>query len=584
MNPTIPRDPATWTLEHAKAAIPATARPVVGQGDPMAYLRGDHWQDGNAYTGPGVDETGKLAGANKTKARRSFVAVPEAEGCISHRVDGACGIQADVSVQPVNPESVDDSGLAVPSDAQTQEAESWRRDIGKWWDRVNLWGGSDFRKPTGVRGMVAYASAHPTGSACLRVFLNPSSLVETGAADGSLRLPRQTDRGAALQHIEVTAPSPDRCAVYTDPDTLQPAGVFLYTDEGNKDWAEVWFARTEAGRRVTVQRNISETIAQERVYPWSGYLPIQQADIGTLLSEPQLTLQGAINHAASSLKRSTEAHGYTSRTEINGADDGAWLTTRPEGVEFPETRVQDGVTLYLNPEPPELGNSVIRKLRGFTYTASIDPDTGKTTEGITTPAVHYHEPSPPENIITALNANITMFREGCRQGHRVSGLSGSTAEASGDAYEQKRAGFEADVRSVAETVDSTVIPLLVCVTLMAEWHTGDDVPTFADDWTVLVQSHPSAGPVSTERQSTTIALKDAEVISPDEATARVGIQDVQGERDRIRQSRPPEKKAEVAKSLIDASADRKASWLAAGFSEKEATDFARSDGQPFVEQ
>lgn len=583
MTDTIPRDPGTWTLDHARSVFPAPQKANVGVGTAAGYMSGDHWQDGVPWMGPGRDDAGNLSTANNARVLRHFVPVPECEGCVRERVNGACGNQADISAQPVEPVGKDADGQPAANDARLKEAQQWKRDVSAWWDRTNLWGGVDIYHPTGVRGVVTHASSHPNGSACLRAFFNPASLRD--ATDGSRQIPRQPDRRSALRHIEVTAPSPDRCAVYTDPDTLQKTGVFLYR-EGEQDYAEIWFARAKGGRQVTVWRRLASdgTAEEDREYPWGGRLPIVQCDIGTLLTEPVRRLQAVIDFDATGKKRNTELHSFTARTEINAAPTGTWRLVAPAGIEVPATKtLADGRTVFFWADTPELG-AVIRNLNGFEYTSSIDPETGKESTGVTTPAVHYHEPSSPDALIKALDTDIMLFREACHQGHRVTGLLGSTAEASGDAYEQKRAAFEADVKSVAEAVDAPLAQFLTVVTLMADYLTGKDTPDFLDEWNVVAQSHPSAGPVSSAQQQTAVALVAAEIISKEEATARVGVQDVQRERDRIQAERTPKQKGEEAKALIDAGGNPVTAWTLGGFSDEEARDLARTDGEPFVNQ
>lgn len=541
--------------------------------------------------GPGYGADGSLADDTQARIGRQFSPVPECVRRVETRVNGACGNQADLSIKPATPEAKDEQGRAIPSEAQQTQMDEWRRDLSGFWDRVQLWGGVDITKPTGVRGVVAYASAHASGSACIRAFFNPASLTES-AADGTRRIPPQPDRRTALRHIEIVAPEPDRCAVYTDPDTHQRTGVFLYTDISDKRCAELWYAVSESGKQQTALRVLTEgtKAADIRLFPWGGWLPIVQADIGCLLTEPVLRLQAAIDSSVTGGNRLAEAHGYGARTEINAAETGDWRTQPPPGIEVPTKKtLPDGTTVYFWPSDPNLGNGVIRGLRGFPYTTGIDEENRKESLGITTPAVHYHEPSDPEAIIKWVDALITLLRHSCHQGHIRSGLLGSTAEASGEAYEQARAEFESDVKSVAEVVDMMVAHFLVVVTLMADWLAGAEEPTFVEEWEVAVQSHPSAGPVSMARETSTLALVDGGLISQDEGTARVGIQDVQGERERINASpstalKLVTERATAAKALIDAGADRTAAWIAAGFDEERAAKLARSDGPPFQQQ
>src|SRR6185369_9675307 len=148
----------------------------------------------------------------------------------------------------------------------------------------------------------------------------------------------------------------------------------------------------------------------------------------------------------------------------------------------------------------------------------VDKD-GNPTYGFTTPSVDYHEPSPVANIIEGADAHTMMMRYACRQGHRRSGLTGSTAEASGEAYEQARAGFANDIKGVAEAVDAALAAGLTWVTIAADWLAGAEAPDFADNYAVQVQSHPSAGSPSTQAQAETRANVEAGLLDKEEGIA-----------------------------------------------------------------
>lgn len=576
----IPRNPAEWTLEHARSAVPAIAAEK-GVGDGLHYLQGDHFQEGEPWVGPPGE---------KEEIRRRFVSVPELSARVSTRVNGACGFEANVSVEPRKPADTDPTTQeAIASDEQKREAAEWASDFGWWWTTKKFWGERDVAHPSGVRGVVAFGSSYPTGRSAIRVFFNPASRTQR-AADGSLEVPLQPDRSTALRHINVGAPPPDRCAVYTDPDTHQKVGVFLYKDSEDRDAAEVWYAVEQGSRTFTALKTLvnGQTDADPILYPWDGFLPIQDAHVGCILSPSVRRLQGAADFGVTALHRNQEFHGYGLRTEINSEEDGDWRTTPPPGILSPRMQEVGGITHYFWPKDPTLSVRSIRRQVGFTYPTGTDPETGKETLGFTTPSVHYQDPSDPEAILKGIRADLSLIRDSCHQGHITDSLFGSTAEASGDAYEQKRADFKADIEGVAETVDGMVAPIATVVTLMADWLTGNNEPTFARDWEVNVQSHPSAGPASTQQQTTTLSLVEGDILSPEEGTARVGIQNVPAERDRIARSKALEAEARRIANVtaaISGGADAVWAWMHyGGLDEGEAKKATRSDGPPFTEQ
>lgn len=593
---TLPRDPRDWTLQDAKN-VPALGYPA-GEIDAtaitstLAYIAGDHWQNGDAWIGAGFTTAGVWVQTSKDRVEATLTPVPESFACLERRVSGGCGNEADPSIAPNDPQGpADADGNPTPSNAQVQAMEEWRHDVGTvWWSAVQLWGGKDLRKPTGVRGMVSQASASESGSACMRVFINPAArTLEVTGADGSSeqRVPRKSTRAEALQAIKICTPSPDRCCVYVDPDTQQKTGVFLYKDFQDQDAAEIWFAGLANGRQVTILRSLTIGKTTETAYPWGGLLPIVQANVGCLITDAVRRLQAALDMAGTSLARLIQAHGYGQRTEINAEADGYWSTTPPTGLqpyEAPRTRLngETQAVEYFNPLPADMGSDVIRHINGIVYQSGVNAD-GAPVYGITSPSVNFHEPSDPEAIIKGIDALTMIVRNACHQGHVRAGLLGSSAESSGEAYEQSRAPFVADVKAVGEAVDGPVAEILTVATVMADYLCGATDATFADEYTVAVQSHPSAGPPSTEWQRATLEMVNGELLSPEEGTARLGVQDVAAERDRISAARTLDaelKRMQVITGYVSAGADFVTAAMRTGLSKEEATALAQSDGLP----
>lgn len=602
---TLPQDPSTWTLDDAKRATqlayPNGKQDVDAAKATAAYIQGDHYQNGDAWIGAGFDSAGQWIESSKARFEKTLTPVPEMFSCLERRVNGGCGNEADPSIAPREPAGpADKDGNPQPSDAQKQAMDEWRRDVGtNWWSSVSLWGGKDLRRPTGVRGMVAQASASESGSACLRAFINPAArTLEVQVREGEQvrtekRVPKQKDRASALAHIKLSTPPPDKCCVYVDPDTQRKTGVFLYKDFNDNDAAEIWFVREVGSKTVTVYRSISadNVAGTETTYPWGGLFPIVQADIGCLLTDAVRRLQAALDLGGTSLARLIQAHGYGQRTESGAEQDGYWSAvppTMPNPGELPITRENEstGDTEYFNPLPADMGSDVIRHLSGMVYQTGVDAQ-GKPTYGITTPNVSYHEPSDPEAIIKGIDALTMVLRNACHQGHVRAGLLGSTAESSGEAYEQSRAPFVADVKAVGEAVDGPVAELLSVVTVMADYLTGEMKPTFANDFSVSVQSHPSAGPPSTEWQRATLEMVNGELLSPEEGTARLGVQDVAAERARIAAATTLDaetKRMALVASAASAGLSVIKVLMRTGLSEEEATALAQSDGLPNLTQ
>lgn len=608
----LPQNPAEWTLEHARSvparAFPGGAIDTEGAQATLAYLLGDHLQDGKAWIGAGRDSAGSWIASSYARFKTTLTPVPELFSILERRVNGACGNEADPSVAPREPAGPKDAdGNRAPSPEQEAARAEWRRDVGtNWWTAEGVWGGKDLRDPTGVRGLVALASAWESGKACLRLFINPAArrevTVRVANPDGSVstrtekRVPRQQTRADALEHVKLSLPPPDRCCVYTDPDTHERTGVFLFRDFGDNECAEVWFSRETPSPRVTTSKRVTvlhllraNADTEETVYPWGGRLPIVQGNVGCILTPAVRRLQQAADLGGTSTSRLLQAHGYGQRTEIGVQEDGFWSSEPPAlpSGQVAETRINEETKQkeYFWPEPAEMQSDVIRQLKPEVWLSKQD-DTGRTWSSFS-PSVHFQNPSDPAVIIGGVDAFIIWMRAACHQAHIKTGLAQSSAEASGEAYEQARADFLQDIKGVAETVDAVVAELLTIATVMADYLTGETEPTFANDFSVSVQSHPSAGPPSTEWQNTTLQMVNGELISPDEGTARLGVQDVAAERARIKEARSLDRVTKIvaaASQAASAGLSVRQVLLEAGVDENDIQAWIQSDGPPNVEQ
>jgi hypothetical protein len=614
---TIPRDPSTWTLEDARSALQSVSRvnyssqgvcptaraTAVDTYAKMAagYMAGDHVQNLVPWKGAGFDSAGNLSDASKASILRHYASAPEVERIVERRVNGACGSQADFSVVPVEPEGAVEA--PEPADAQKEAqkriADAWKRDLSEWCDNERWWSGG--RAKNSQRGvvqhMVAQGTEHLNGAACLRVFIDPESLV-----DG--RVPDASTRREALESIHLVAPSPNACAIYVDPDTKRETGIFTYTDKQDRRAAEIWFRKrgrprvpgdaasslTDTKKWYTWLRVLTEGKTEEGrteqlfVYPW-GVVPIFQIEVGSLLNPSILSLQATLDAAVTGLSRLITSHAYAQRDEINAKPAGRLSTTPPPVETYGpvETEVIDGVTWYVWPQDRALGG-VVNNINGFSYQTGSDAD-GKETLGFTTPQIVYHEPSDPSVVLVGIGGIVALMRDGCAQGH-IPSVVGSTAEASGEAYEQRRAEHLADIKGVAEAVDVGVAEMLRCVTIMADWMVDEAQATaFTDRYRIVAQSHPNAGPVSADAQRVASELGEKRVLAMATVRARVGVQDVQAEEDAV-QAQPLtlKEQVETASALRDGGADAVASYVKVGMDEETARALARTDGPPFVEQ
>lgn len=567
MPETIPRNRREWTLQTVQA-VQSLAGDSEGREATALYRRGDHWHDGKNWMGAGRDAAGNLPPETAAQIKLLMVPAPEIEDGIGGRVDAVCATEADYSLAPLNPK-VDENGKTILSAGQEREIAEWKSVTGDWWGTKQVW--------EKVRAAVADATADV---GCWRLFFNPLAVREDERT-GRNGIPLQTDPAKAAELVEIVAPSPGTCAVYTDPDTQQKTAVYSYTTQDGQQAAEVWFVDDDESR-TTILRRIIGADSQEWSYAWGGLLPIIQCDITRLVGQVQRDLQRGVDFAGASLMRNTEAHGFTQRTETNARPHGYWSTAAPSGIplELVEKREEGSTTYYFNPQDPNIGPGTTVRLIGVEHTVSIDPETGKETRGITTPTVEYHEPSSPENILLTRRELKQEIRSSMRRGHVVDGTS---AEASGDAYEQRRAVHILDVKTCAGKIAVHVAQILTAMTVMREWLAGVNDARFLREWTASASLRPNTGPISSERERTLRESVDAGHLSLPTAMEERGINDVDVEFERMQEHPAPAMRTKAftdAQILRDAGGNPEAAYRIAGVPEDDAADLVRSDTIP----
>lgn len=569
----IPTDPRLWVFGDADNALKTALDEAVGKDGfkaNRAFMDGDHWQDGIWWAGPGRDSLGALQPSVRTRILQQFTPCPEGPKCVRRRVNGACATEADFSAIP-NDVARDDNGNPVLTAEEQREADAWQLSIGAWWNDRGVWGK--------VRKCVEYATIG-TG-ACLRLFWNPNAVtLETDAAGQARQGIRVADRDEGFRILEIDAPPPDSCGIYLHPDTLQEIGIVRYKVD-DKDGMQLWWVEGDTTWfRVHKQ---GEVDAEPLQFKWGGLLPIiPLEDVAPIFTDPVRRLQGALDTSNTALVRLTEAHGYAQRDEINAEPAGEWKTEAPPtGTPQPVPPKEiDGTTHYLWPGPRELGNGVTNTIVGIEHTISIDETSSKETVGLTTPQVLYHEPSNPESIIKGKDQFKADIRSACYQGHISDD---STAQLSGDAYEQKRSEFESDINGAAQGVSRQTARTLSTATVMADWAAGADTPEFALGWTVDVQVEADAGPESSEKQRGAGEAVGKGLLSKRTYLVRHRIQDVDAELERIADDTVWEvekTRAELLKLLIDAGWDAEAANRKAGYTDEEIKAAMRNDAIP----
>lgn len=534
-----------WTYSDARDAVKAAIASTVGEAGYAAnrdiLLRQDYWRNGRGYVGPRGDRSVEARILKQVEPQ--FTPVDTAGEVVDNVVGALAGTEPTLGFPARTParQAADEQDRAAK---RPTRPELMQAALAADWDEKGVAG----RYHTAI----AYAAAFARGA--LRVWIAATSLerpprpedAPADAPDPAPELPTGLSFAEALRRVEISAPQPDAAHVYVDPDTQQRAAIFLFElEEAGRTArsrpkrvpaAELWYVEGEGDAAVTVCRVIKSSDkaapaigedgrpADAYVLPLGGVLPIAEMTADLLLTEPVRRQMNQANFEESVVGRIVETAGFAERTVINAQPNGIWLKDPPK--EGPALKVhQDGAdTWYLHPAPRVLGSNVITELVGIDIT---DGETGRTT--MTTPGVVYKEPTDPEFAIkAALHRRYTILRD-CKQGHLAGG---STAESSGLAYIQARAGFAKDLQRRAGGFEGMLRDALTAKIRLADAMTdaGDPLKGFLDDYRVQVTAHPDPGPRTPEEEAQILARWQAGLISRERTHADLGIEDTDEER------------------------------------------------------
>ncbi len=480
---------ADWTLSDAQTAA-RSSLPTDYEVNRKLIEDGDHFQDGTLWPGGRTGDAATDAAILKN-VEPQFIADDVSGEMVENRTNGLLGQEADVDLVPLV--ALADSET---TDAQDAKIEAILGELSAWWDRKGFWG-----KAGEAIGRVSYAKR-----ASLRVYVAAGNLVN-GA------LPKFGTLAEALNAIEIDAPPTHLAIRYVDPKTQRPAAVIVTTVD-DKDQAEIW--TLDPATKQTSVRVIGST---DPVVPLDlkGRLPLAEMRGARIITPSVRKIQSLLNFITTGIGRTVETASARERYFTNVEPPGMWLPTAPtSGPPLAvDTTTVPGRTYYKHRVPWVVGANVSNELVGF---RTLDAN-GR--EVFATPGVTVLDPVDPAFATNAAETvTLRLYKRG-KQGHL--GLADS-AQASGTAYQQARAQFEADLKTLKGPAEGMVRDALEAVLAYA----GLMYPAAAgilDRYRVAVTMHVTAGPVTADEARLAVELRDKGAIAQQTMQARVGIED-----------------------------------------------------------
>jgi hypothetical protein len=488
-----------WTsLSDATAALAADL-PADYKVNKQLVEQHDAWQEGALWPGHRTGD-GAVDNALLARVKPQFVSDDVVGELIGNRIDGLIGQEADVGLEPL------DAGDGEVTPEQEKEIVRILSPLFAWWDTKRFWE----LVATAVR-RESYAER-----ASIRAWIPEANLVN-GA------LPTGKSFADALDLIELDAPLPDVGGRVKDVSTQRPTGVILsdvVLSGVVKKRAEVW--TVDPVTKLTSVKVFAEggTPVTPPAINLGGRLPVAEMRGERIVDESVVQLQSLLNFIVTYTGRTVETAGARERYLGNVEPPLLWLRSAPTSTPVIKTDDSTGTKLYGVRVPWVLGAGIATDLIGLEKPI-VDLSGKITGYDHETPSVTALDPVDPAFATNAADAvTMRLYKRG-KQGHLA--LS-STAEASGVAYQQARAQFEADLKGLKGAAEGMIRDILEVVLAYAGLM-STEAAGILDHYRVVVTLHPSAGPIAADEARLATELRDKRAISQQTMLARVGVED-----------------------------------------------------------
>lgn len=473
-----------------------------------AFVMGDHWQEGKAWTGPRFPNNSALYSATMDEIEKMFtVENIVGEGVYRH-ADGTVGVEPAITIVP-DRVVTDDAPITQDEQTLIDEAMGLLR---AWANDRNVH--EDYQHAVET---LLWAGVSP-----VRLFIPRGMMVvvqETGE-DGQTRTVYEVPRlpvEKSLDPVYINSPQPQDAIIEKDRDTQKEVGVYV-TKMDNKVVAEIVFVddvedgesdeggETRKARPATVVRVADRDRASEVRLDIGGRLLHYEMRRRAIVTEPICSLQRTLNKDLTMLSNHLTMAGFLERVLLN--------------VELPfhmETDPETGKQVKVYDEM-QVGAGTVNALQSVVYYDK---------EGVPHPApasVHYKEPSSSDVFL----APATSLRTGIlRQMSQLHVAMADDATAAAQSRIQARADYLVSLMRTASQVEAGGRWLHETALALAALFQGQ--PGKYESLRVDLKIRLDPGPIPPEEIDAVLAQVEKRVMSRRAAMAYLGREDPEAE-------------------------------------------------------
>jgi hypothetical protein len=456
----------------------------------MDFYYGDHWQGGEAWSGPIPDpsETGYTDVAEEIeRGLNSKNVVKEIVDRASNAVTGRRPVwdvvpnRVVTEVTPITPEEqaeIEEAKLLLQNWMETKEFEKYMSK--------------------------ALRQTLLAGKSTLRLFI-PQGYILNGEV--------VTDENNPIKVLEIDAPHPLSASVYTDPNSRESIAVYL-GQVGDDETAELSYLlpeATENGRvtEITVLSKDSEATVQLDL---GGKLPVHQMEMPRLVTEQIVAMQKGLNLNLTMMQRNSVLGGFLERVVLNG--------------QLPGHYDEEGNYQH---DDFNVGAGSINAINGV---PKLDPTTGQVVD-YTQADIRFKDPVSPDTFLRASDSLYRMMLESSDQLHAL--ISGDAA-ASGESRRQAVASFFSYLRTPKQEVDKA--GRWICETALAYAGFLRGKAGQFSNLRVTYDSKLDMGAVPTAEIDLVERLVKVGIMSLETAREKIGIENPDIEARRIAEQEP----------------------------------------------
>jgi len=499
------------------------------------YQRGDHWQKATGWGGPPLPEDG----ITSVQAKEDQTPIPVIDKAIERYVTGMIGDEPAFEVTLVR--EVTDESPATPE--ELAEMAEFNEVLTHFWDG------------RGVLEKVQDALENLcSGRGTLRPFIPPESPIITDAK-------RVSTLTEAMDYIHLEAPSWEQCGVFTDVRSMREIGIYLYDEQYiDSDGATRYKPRVEITELDDNKNTLFRVIeggqsTEDQTYDCNGNIWVFQAiDDKPLIREPQRKLQRAIDFLNTIIPKNATYAGFRERHFIN---------------------VKQPMDENGKLADPQMGPTTVNF---WQPTVTTDSEGNQKAAPAT---LILSEPVNSQPIRDDITHMIYMFLKSV---HQDDEMMNGDAVASAVSRVQARAGFANSLLRNKPKVERMLRDMLMTVLCLACELSGEKgkLQKLKTDYRIRVDVKPNSGPLSPEEELAVVSFYEKGVISRETAQVMLGVEDVEGEAQKLREEQETsqiylQNQATIMQTVAVAGAHLENAAIFAGVDKEEAKKLGQGD-------